>query len=142
VLAVVKTLGRDKAMISGESLGGWVATYFAAYRPAAVEKLVLNTAAGAAPTNVARRSVRRIALSPGAIGCRWDKLGHSTQEPPEGGMMANHNGANRPEMDVENPKPRLGPAAARLGSEKGGDATTRWTLPRTRISCTVSFYPP
>jgi pimeloyl-ACP methyl ester carboxylesterase len=51
VLAVVKTLGRDKAMISGESLGGWVATYLAAHRPAAVEKLVLNTAAGAAPTN-------------------------------------------------------------------------------------------
>jgi 2-hydroxy-6-oxonona-2,4-dienedioate hydrolase len=46
VLAVLKTLGRDKAMISGESLGGWVATYLAVHRPAAVEKLVLNTAGG------------------------------------------------------------------------------------------------
>ena len=46
VLAVLKTLGRDKAMISGESLGGWVATYLAVHRPAVVEKLVLNTAGG------------------------------------------------------------------------------------------------
>ena len=34
VLAVLKTLGRDKAMISGELLGGWVATYLAVHRPA------------------------------------------------------------------------------------------------------------
>jgi len=33
-------------MISGESLGGWVATYLAVHRPSAVEKLVLNTAGG------------------------------------------------------------------------------------------------
>jgi hypothetical protein len=46
VLAVLKTPGREKAMISGESLGGWVATYLAVHRPVAVEKLVLNTAGG------------------------------------------------------------------------------------------------
>jgi pimeloyl-ACP methyl ester carboxylesterase len=46
VLAVLKNLGRDKAMMSGESLGGWVATYLAVHRPAVVEKLVLNTAGG------------------------------------------------------------------------------------------------
>src|SRR5258707_1290076 len=46
VLAVLETLGRDKAMISGESLGGWVATYLAVHRPAGGEKLVLNTAGG------------------------------------------------------------------------------------------------
>lgn len=46
VLDVLETLGRDKAMISGESLGGWVATYLAVHRPAVVEKLVLNTAGG------------------------------------------------------------------------------------------------
>jgi pimeloyl-ACP methyl ester carboxylesterase len=33
-------------MISGESLGGWVATHLAVHRPATVEKLVLNTAGG------------------------------------------------------------------------------------------------
>ena len=46
VLAVLKTLGRDSAMITGESLGGWVGAYLAATRPEVVEKLVLNTAAG------------------------------------------------------------------------------------------------
>jgi len=46
VLAVLKTLGRASAMITGESLGGWVATYLAVHHPEAVEKLVLNTAGG------------------------------------------------------------------------------------------------
>jgi pimeloyl-ACP methyl ester carboxylesterase len=69
LLAVVKTLSRDKAMISGELVGGWVATYLAAHRPAAVEKLVLDTVAGALRRMVAGRRVRGIALSPGAIGC-------------------------------------------------------------------------
>jgi 2-hydroxy-6-oxonona-2,4-dienedioate hydrolase len=46
VLAVLRTLGKDKAMVSGESLGGWVATYLAVHHPAVVEKLVLNTAGG------------------------------------------------------------------------------------------------
>jgi len=46
VLAVLKALGRDSAMITGESLGGWVATYLAVHHPETVEKLVLNTAGG------------------------------------------------------------------------------------------------
>jgi pimeloyl-ACP methyl ester carboxylesterase len=46
MLAVLRTLGKDKAMVSGESLGGWVATYLAVHHPAVVEKLVLNTAGG------------------------------------------------------------------------------------------------
>ena len=46
VLAVLKALGRDSAMITGESLGGWVATYLAVHHPHVVEKLVLNTAGG------------------------------------------------------------------------------------------------
>lgn len=46
VLAVLKALGRDKAMLTGESLGGWVATYLAVQHPETVEKLVLNTAGG------------------------------------------------------------------------------------------------
>jgi 2-hydroxy-6-oxonona-2,4-dienedioate hydrolase len=46
VLAVLKSLGRDKAHISGESLGGWVATYLAVHHPGAVDRLVLNTAGG------------------------------------------------------------------------------------------------
>ncbi len=46
VLAVLKALGRDSAMITGESLGGWVATHLAVHHPKTVEKLVLNTAGG------------------------------------------------------------------------------------------------
>jgi len=46
VLAVIKALGRDKASISGESLGGWVAAWLAVHHPGSVEKLVLNTAGG------------------------------------------------------------------------------------------------
>jgi 2-hydroxy-6-oxonona-2,4-dienedioate hydrolase len=46
VLAVLTALGRDSAMISGESLGGWVATWMAVRHPRRVERLVLNTAGG------------------------------------------------------------------------------------------------
>ena len=33
-------------MITGESIGGWIATYLAVHYPEVVEKLVLNTSAG------------------------------------------------------------------------------------------------
>ncbi len=46
VLGVMRVLGREKAHISGESLGGWVATYLAVHHPGAVDRLVLNTAGG------------------------------------------------------------------------------------------------
>lgn len=46
VLNVIKALGRTKAHLSGESLGGWVAAYLAIHHPEAVDRLVLNTAGG------------------------------------------------------------------------------------------------
>ena len=46
ILAVLGALGRDSAMISGESLGGWVAAWIAVHHPTRVNKLVLNTAGG------------------------------------------------------------------------------------------------
>lgn len=46
VLNVMKALGRDKAHISGESLGGWVAAYLAVHHPEKVDRVVLNTAGG------------------------------------------------------------------------------------------------
>ncbi|MCI0152083.1 alpha/beta fold hydrolase [Paraburkholderia caledonica] len=46
VLAVLKALGRERAHITGESLGGWVATYLAVHHPDVVDHLVLNTAGG------------------------------------------------------------------------------------------------
>jgi 2-hydroxy-6-oxonona-2,4-dienedioate hydrolase len=46
VLALMKALKRDKAHISGESLGGWVAGHLAVHHPQAVDRMVLNTAGG------------------------------------------------------------------------------------------------
>ncbi len=46
VLAVLRALGRERAHISGESLGGWVASYLAVHHPERVDRLVLNTAGG------------------------------------------------------------------------------------------------
>ena len=45
--AVLDALGFQRAHISGESLGGWVAARFALKYPAAVEQLALNTTGGA-----------------------------------------------------------------------------------------------
>lgn len=46
VLRTMDAIGQDKAHISGESLGGWVATYLAVHHPDRVNKVVLNTAGG------------------------------------------------------------------------------------------------
>lgn len=46
VLAVMAALGRNKAHISGESLGGWVAGWLAVHHPDKVDRLVLNTSGG------------------------------------------------------------------------------------------------
>lgn len=46
VLAVLAALGRESAHISGESIGGWIASHLAVHHPEAVDRLVLNTAAG------------------------------------------------------------------------------------------------
>ena len=46
VLRTMDAIGRSKAHVSGESLGGWVATYLAVHHPDRVDKVVLNTAGG------------------------------------------------------------------------------------------------
>ncbi|GJO03855.1 2-hydroxy-6-ketonona-2,4-dienedioic acid hydrolase [Mycobacterium marinum] len=46
LMAVLRAIGAQRASISGESLGGWVAARAAVYHPEAVERLVLNTAGG------------------------------------------------------------------------------------------------
>jgi 2-hydroxy-6-oxonona-2,4-dienedioate hydrolase len=46
ILDVLQALGRERAHISGESLGGWVATWMAVHHPHTVDRLVLNTAGG------------------------------------------------------------------------------------------------
>jgi 2-hydroxy-6-oxonona-2,4-dienedioate hydrolase len=46
LLAVLDAIGADRACLSGESLGGWVAARAAVDHPEVVERLVLNTAGG------------------------------------------------------------------------------------------------
>ncbi|MBX3529431.1 MAG: alpha/beta fold hydrolase [Rhizobiaceae bacterium] len=46
VLAILDALGRDRAHISGESLGGWVAGWIAVNHPDRIDRLVLNTSGG------------------------------------------------------------------------------------------------
>ena len=46
LLAVFDAIGADKAYLSGESLGGWVAARAASDHPERIERLVLNTAGG------------------------------------------------------------------------------------------------
>jgi 2-hydroxy-6-oxonona-2,4-dienedioate hydrolase len=46
IRAVLNALGRNSAHISGESLGGWVATHLAVHHPEIVNRLILNTAGG------------------------------------------------------------------------------------------------
>jgi 2-hydroxy-6-oxonona-2,4-dienedioate hydrolase len=73
VLAVLKALGRDKAHISGESLGGWIAGHLAVHHPHVVERLVLNTAAGwtAHPEVMAR--IKKLSLE-AANDPTWERI--------------------------------------------------------------------
>jgi 2-hydroxy-6-oxonona-2,4-dienedioate hydrolase len=43
LLALLDALEIDRALLSGESLGGWVSAWFAAEHPERVERLILNT---------------------------------------------------------------------------------------------------
>src|SRR5947199_7659751 len=43
LLAVIQALDLSQVFLSGESLGGWVAAWFASYHPEYVKALVLNT---------------------------------------------------------------------------------------------------
>ena len=50
LLATMDALGIEQAHLSGESLGGWVAAWTAAFHPGRVDRLVLNT-----PGNIANK---------------------------------------------------------------------------------------
>ena len=50
LVGLLDALGVDRAHLSGESLGGWVAAWTAAYHPDRVDRLVLNT-----PGNIANK---------------------------------------------------------------------------------------
>lgn len=86
VLAVMKALGRERAHLSGESLGGWVAGWLALHHPDKVDRLVLNTAGGwtAHPEVMAR--IKRLSMeavrdpSPERIRSRLEFLMHDTRK--------------------------------------------------------------
>jgi len=46
IIELLDSIGAQKACIEGESLGGWVAMWFALHYPERLEKLILNTTAG------------------------------------------------------------------------------------------------
>lgn len=60
VLRTMDAIGRDKAHISGESLGGWVATYLAVHHPDRVDKVVLNTAGGWVANPVVMEKIKQV----------------------------------------------------------------------------------
>lgn len=73
VLDVLHALGRERASISGESLGGWVATYLAVHHPETVERLVLNTAGGWTAHPEVMERLKRLSME-AASDPSWDRI--------------------------------------------------------------------
>ncbi len=82
VLAVMRALGRDRAHISGESLGGWVAAWLALHHPDKVDRLVLNTAGGWTAHPEVMERIKRLSMeavrdpNPARIRTRLEFLMH------------------------------------------------------------------
>jgi len=71
VLRFMDAQGWDKAHISGESLGGWVASRLAADHPDRVERVVLNTAGGSQADPVVMARLKSISTQ-AAQDPSWD----------------------------------------------------------------------
>jgi 2-hydroxy-6-oxonona-2,4-dienedioate hydrolase len=86
VLAVLNALGRDRAHISGESLGGWVAGWIALHHPNRIDRLVLNTAGGWTAHPEVMERIKRLSMeavhdpSPSRIRSRLEFLMHDTSK--------------------------------------------------------------
>ena len=86
VLAVMEELGRERAHISGESLGGWVAAWVALHHPDKVDRLVLNTAGGWTAHPEVMERIKRLSMeavrdpSPARIRSRLEFLMHDTSK--------------------------------------------------------------
>src|SRR5437016_1250051 len=63
VIAFADTLQLGKLLLSGESLGGWVAARLAIRYPARVKKLVLNTAGGLTADPVVMERLRTLSMN-------------------------------------------------------------------------------
>lgn len=86
VLAVLKALGRARAHISGESLGGWVAAWVALHHPDKVDRVVLNTAGGWTAHPEVMERIKRLSMeavrdpNPTRIRSRLEFLMHDTSK--------------------------------------------------------------
>ena len=86
VLAVLKALGRERAHISGESLGGWVAGWIALHHSDRVDRLVLNTSGGWTAHPEVMERIKRLSMeavrdpSPERIRSRLEFLMHDTSK--------------------------------------------------------------
>ncbi|GAA3204399.1 alpha/beta fold hydrolase [Actinocorallia longicatena] len=60
LLGLMDALGVERAHLSGESLGGWVAVKFAALHPGRVDRLVLNTPGGTMATPEVMERIRSL----------------------------------------------------------------------------------
>jgi len=82
VLSVIKALGYEKAHISGESLGGWVAAWMGIHNPESVDHLVLNTAGGWTMFPEVMQRIKRLSMeavndpNPDRIRSRLEFLMH------------------------------------------------------------------
>ena len=86
VLAVMRALGANRAHVSGESLGGWVAAWLALHHPGKVDRLVLNTAGGWTAHPEVMERIRRLSMeavrdpNPTRIRTRLEFLMHDASK--------------------------------------------------------------
>lgn len=73
ILAFMDALELKSATLSGESLGGWVASHFALAHPKRVDKLVLNTAGGGKIVAEVLATIRAITIA-AVEDASWEKL--------------------------------------------------------------------
>jgi 2-hydroxy-6-oxonona-2,4-dienedioate hydrolase len=62
VLGLLDVLGAERAVLSGESLGGWVSARLAVRHPERVERLVLNTPGGLRADERVMQNLKRLTL--------------------------------------------------------------------------------
>ncbi len=86
VLAVMRALGADRAHVSGESLGGWVAAWLALRHPEKVDRLVLNTTGGWTAHPEVMERIKRLSMeavrdpNPARIRTRLEFLMHDASK--------------------------------------------------------------
>jgi 2-hydroxy-6-oxonona-2,4-dienedioate hydrolase len=73
LMAVLRTIGIERASVSGESLGGWVAARAAVDHPDVVDRLVLNTAGGSQADPAVMQRIITLSMA-AAENQTWDTV--------------------------------------------------------------------